>query len=328
MWRVGRSLLACHTPIPTLRKESETLMRLIILIYTVVVLTSTSVFAGPVFDAAKNGDSATLARLLDDGADVNEPNIMPPLQIAAFHGYVDVLKLLIERGADLDATSTMLGTALHAASQKGYAEAIEIMIRAGADPNSRNKDQFTALMIAAMHGHAQAADALIGGAADVEAIGFGRTNGTGGYGNVNALHLAKTSGHAKVVEMLEKAGAAAKPPLEVAALIAAADADLGRELAMQRCGQCHRIETKSEVITANNQGLSLVGVFGRQIGSREEFEYSEAMKETEGVWTEELLYSFAVDAMLTIPGTRMRWHDGWTDEEVAHIVAYFKSVAE
>ena len=71
-------------------------MRLILLISTVVVLTSTSVIAGPVFDAAKNGDSATLARLLDDGADVNEPNIMPPLQIAAFHGYVDVLKLLID----------------------------------------------------------------------------------------------------------------------------------------------------------------------------------------------------------------------------------------
>jgi ankyrin repeat protein len=69
-------------------------MRLIILIYTVVVLTSTSVFAGPVFDAAKNGDSATLARLLDDGADVNEPNIMPPLQIAAFHGKRAMLRQL------------------------------------------------------------------------------------------------------------------------------------------------------------------------------------------------------------------------------------------
>lgn len=303
-------------------------MRLISLISVVLVLTSTSVLAGPVFDAAKNGDSATLTRLLDDGADVNEPNIIPPLQIAAFHGYVDVLQLLIDSGADLEATSTMLGTALHAASQKGYAEAIEIMIEAGANSNSRNNDQFTPLMIASMHGHAQAADALIAGAADVAAIGFGRTNGTGGYGNVNALHLAKTNGYAKVVEMLEKAGAAAKPPLEVAALIAAADADLGRELAMKRCGQCHRIEAESEAITADNQGLLLVGVFGRQIGSRQDFEYSEAMKETEGIWTEELLYSFAVDAMLTIPGTRMRWHDGWTDEEVAHIVAYFKSVAE
>ena len=74
--------------------------------------------------------------------------------------------------------------------------------------------------------------------------------------------------------------------------------------------------------------MSLVGVFGRPIGSRDDFEYSEAFEQTEGVWTEELLYSFAIDAMLTVPGTRMRWHDGWTDEEVAHIVAYFKSVAE
>lgn len=303
-------------------------MRLILFISTTIVLASTSVFAGPVFDAAKEGDTEALVRLLDDGADVNEPNIMPPLQMAAFNGHSDALKLLIDRGADLDATSTMLGTALHAASQKGYAETIEIMIEAGADPNSRNSNQFTPLMIASMHGHARAASALIDGAADVEAIGFGRTNGTGGVGNVNALHLAKMNSHDKVVETLERAGAAPKPPLDVAALIVAADAKLGRELATQKCDQCHKIESESEVIVSSNQGLSLVDVFGRPIGSREDFEYSEAMKETEGVWTEEMLFSFAVDAMLTIPGTRMRWHDGWTDEEVSHIVAYFKSVAD
>lgn len=303
-------------------------MRLKLLISTIIVLTGTHVFAGPVFDAARNGDTDALARLLDDGADVNEPNIITPLQIAAFNGDLDTLKLLIDRGAELDATSTMLGTALHAAAQKGYTGAIEIMIRAGTDPNSRNKDQFTPLMIASMHGHARAAGALIEGAADVEAIGFGRTNGTGGYGNVNALHLARMNGHEKVIEVLELAGAAPKPLLEVASLIAAGDPDLGRELAMQKCDQCHKIESEAEVITASNQGLSLVGVFGRPIGSRDDFEYSDAMRQTEGVWTEELLYSFAVDAMLTIPGTRMRWHDGWTNEEVAHIVAYFKSVAE
>jgi cytochrome c2 len=303
-------------------------MRLKLTIATIIAMAGTSVVAGPVFDAAKNGDTDALVRLLDDGADVNEPNFMPPLQIAAFNGDVEVLSLLIDRGADLDATSTMLGTAMHAASQKGYAEPIEIMIEAGADPNSRNSNQFTPLMIASTHGHARAASALIDGAADVNAIGFGRTNGTGGLGNVNALHLARNFGHQHVVEILLQAGATPKPPLEVASLIEAADSNLGRELAKKKCDQCHKIESEAEVITASNQGLSLVGVFGRPIGSRDDFDYSDAMRQTNGVWAEELLYSFAVDAMLTIPGTRMRWHDGWKDEEVAHIVAYFKSVAE
>lgn len=111
-------------------------------------------------------------------------------------------------------------------------------------------------------------------------------------------------------------------------LFPAADPGLGRELASEKCDQCHKIRSDDEVVVDPRQGLSLVGVYGRPIGSVEGFEYSDALKEAKGVWTEDLLYSFAVNAMLTIPGTRMRWHDGWSDEEVAHIVAYFKSVAE
>jgi ankyrin repeat protein len=61
-------------------------MRLKLIISTIIVLTGTSVIAGPVFDAAKKGDTDALVRLLDDGADVKEPNIIPPLQIAAFNG--------------------------------------------------------------------------------------------------------------------------------------------------------------------------------------------------------------------------------------------------
>jgi cytochrome c2 len=303
-------------------------MRLKLLFSTLVITCGTSALAGPVFDAAKAGDTETLVQLLDDGADVNEPNIMPPLQIAAFNGHVEVLELLIERGADLDATSTMFGTALHAAAKRGYAEAIEVMIKAGADPNSRSKDQFTPLMETSVHGHARAASALIEGRADIDAIGVGRTPGTGGYGNVNALHLAKRFGHEAVVNTLTQAGAAPKPPLDASALIAAADAGLGRELAKTKCDQCHKIESASEVILDPSEGLSLIGVYGRQIASLDDFEYSDAMKQMEGVWSESMLYSFAVDAMLTVPGTKMNWHDGWTDEEVAHIVAYFKSVAE
>lgn len=303
-------------------------MRLILALSCLISFASSALCAGPVFDAAKSGDAETLAQLLDDGADANEPNVIAPLQIAAFNGHADALNILIDQGAELDATSTMLGTALHAAAQKGYIEAIEVLLEAGANPNSRNKDNFTPLMVASMHGHARAAGALIEGDADVDAIGFGRTNGTGGYGNVNALHLAKWRGHENVAKELVDAGAGPKPPMDASEFLQSADANLGRDLANKRCDQCHRIESEDEVVTRKTHDLSLVGVYGRSIGSRDDFEYSDAMRQTEGAWTADLLYSFAVDAMLTIPGTRMNWHDGWTEEEVAHIVAYFKSVAE
>ena len=291
-------------------------------------LMATHLCAGPVFDAAKTGDTEALVRILDDGADANEPNVIAPLQIAAFNGHVDVVQILIDRGADLEATSTMLGTALHAAAQKGYADAIVVLLDAGADPDSRNKDQFTPLMTASSIGHTRAAAALINGAADVDAIGVARTNGSGGYGNVNALHLAKWKGHSEVADLLVEAGAGPKPPLDASTLVESANADLGLELAKKRCDQCHKIETEEEVITRETHGLSLVGVYGRPIGARGDFDYSEALRQFGGTWTTDMLYSFAVDAMLTIPGTRMNWHDGWSDEEVAHIVAYFKLMAE
>ena len=303
-------------------------MRLKTIIIAMALAAATTTEAGPVFDAAKAGNTTELKRLFDDGADVNEPNIIPPLQIAAFNGHTDAIELLVAQGADLEATSTMLGTALHAAAQKGYAEAIEIMIEAGADPNLRNNDQFTPLMTASANGHARVASVLIEADADVDAIGRARSTSKGGYGNVNSLHLARMNDYENVIEVLEAAGAAPKPPLQVAELIAAADPELGRELANQRCDQCHKIESEDEIVINPKQGLSLVGIFGRPIASRDNFEYSKALREMDGVWDEDLLYSFAIDAMLTVPGTWMRWHDGWTNEEVAHIVAYFKSVAE
>ena len=303
-------------------------MRPILAYSCLVSLMATDVCAGPVFDAAKTGDTEALVRILGDGADANEPNVIAPLQIAAFNGHVDALQILIDQGADIEAESTMIGTALHAAAHKGYAEAIAVLLDAGANPNSRNKDQFTPLMIASSIGHARAAAALIAGAADVDAIGMARTNGTGGYGNVNALHLAKWKGHSEVADVLVEAGAGPKPPLDASSLIDSANADLGLELAKQRCDQCHKIESEDEVITRETHNLSLVGVYGRPIGSRDDFEYSEALRQFGGTWTTDMLYSFAVDAMLTIPGTRMNWHDGWSDEEVAHIVAYFKLMAE
>lgn len=303
-------------------------MRFSAIIAAAASLTASSAFAGPVFDAAKSGDATALADLLDGGADVNEPNLLPPLQIAAFGGHIEALSILIERGADLDATSTMIGTALHAASQKGYSEAVRKLIAAGANPDARNSNEFTPLMIASLHGHVPTIKALLAGGASVDAVGFGRTNGTGGFGQVNALHLARTAGYHAAAETLIRAGAAPKAPLDVSELFPSADPEQGRELATQRCDQCHKILSDDEVVLGPNQGVSLVGVYGRPIGSVEGFEYSDTLKDSEGVWTEDLIFSFAVDAMLTFPGTRMRWHDGWTDEEVAHIVAYFKSVAE
>ena len=97
---------------------------------------------------------------------------------------------------------------------------------------------------------------------------------------------------------------------------------------MDFCGNCHIVESTSEVITDDSQGLSLIGVFGRPIASFGDFDYSEALRRAGGVWDAEMLYSFSVNAKLTIPGTRMQWNDGWNADDALHIVAYFATFAE
>lgn len=303
-------------------------MRLILNLFSAITFTAGAAFAGPVLDAAKAGDTALVAQLLEGGADANEPGVMTPLQMAALNGHADTAGVLIEHGAELDAVSTIMGTALHAAAQRGNENVIRVLLEAGADADAGNRDAFTPLMIASLNGRAAAVDALIEGGADPDVIAVSRTNGTGGQGRVNALHLAGFKGHWGVVDALRAAGAAPKPVARISDRLAEADPGLGRDLAAQRCGQCHKVLSESEVISGNNMGLSLVGVFGRRIGSRDDFEYSGALQRADGVWDEDLLYAFVTDAMLTIPGTRMNWHDGWTEDDVAHIVAYFRSAAQ
>jgi len=60
------------------------------------------------WDAARAGDVARVAKALDRGADVNAGNRYKAtaLFFAADHGHVDVIKLLLDRGADINAVDT------------------------------------------------------------------------------------------------------------------------------------------------------------------------------------------------------------------------------
>src|SRR5688572_15780030 len=63
--------------------------------------------AGAIHDAAKKGDVAGIAVALDAGANINESDaVAPPLYYAVSGAQLEAAKLLIERGADVNALST------------------------------------------------------------------------------------------------------------------------------------------------------------------------------------------------------------------------------
>lgn len=304
-------------------------MRLFVLFTLAFLCAGTVAVPGPLTDAAKNGDTKQIAKLLEGGADVNEPGFATPLLMAALFGHVEAVELLLANGADAE-VSTSIGTPLHAAAQRGHADVIRALLASRASTESRDKKDLTPLMLASFMGQLTAVEALLEGGADPNSIAMGNGNDSGGVGRVNALHLALLEGHNDIGARLRGAGAIDTLTKEnVAEMLALGDAGRGRDLALTRCGQCHKVLSEDEVVTHPKRGLSLIGVFGREIGTVESYEYySDALKGAGGVWTAELLYTFATDAMLTFPGTSMNWHDGWTDEEAADIVAYFKSVEE
>jgi ankyrin repeat protein len=102
-------------------------------------------------EAALFGRVERLRALLDeDPARVNEfsPDGFSPLHLAVFGGHEAAVRLLIERGADLEAVST--GTIaqvrpLGTAANFGRVALGRLLLEAGADPNGENPRGATAL---------------------------------------------------------------------------------------------------------------------------------------------------------------------------------------
>jgi hypothetical protein len=83
------------------------------------------------FEAARAGDAALVASLLDKGADVNAKFRYGATALfkAAERGHANVVKLLLERGADATIKDTYYGaTAMTWALDKGHAEVVKLLL--------------------------------------------------------------------------------------------------------------------------------------------------------------------------------------------------------
>ena len=96
----------------------------------------------------------------------------------------------------------------------------------------------------------------------------------------------------------------------------AADAAHGEEIYNSRCIACHSPD-------ANRVGPKHRGVVGRTAGTVLDFNYSEAVKSSGVVWTEETLDKWLTNPQAFIPGQRMNLKVA--DPAVrADLIAYLK----
>ena len=106
-----------------------------------------------------------LKELLKFGADVNKPKCfdynldgleekISPLHAAAEYGHTEIVKILLEHGANVNAVlleEVIHNTPLHKAAQYGHLEIMKLLLENGADINA-NIEGYTPLFFAAMHG--------------------------------------------------------------------------------------------------------------------------------------------------------------------------------
>jgi ankyrin repeat protein len=155
-----------------------------------------------VFEAAAVGDAAALDRLLDADPPLvaaHADDGFTPLHLAAFFGHADAVRLLLGRGAPVDAVATNPSSVrpLHSAVAGRDAECVRLLVEAGADVNAVQHGGFTPLHAVAQHGDAASADLLLAAGADVSPrTADGRS----------AADFAREAGHAVLAERLAEPG--------------------------------------------------------------------------------------------------------------------------
>jgi len=152
--------------------------------------------------ASEQGHRDVVELLLDEGADVNAKSYKnrTPLYGASANGHRDIAQLLLDKGAEVDARSVEGATPLYIASQQGHSEIVRILLNMDADVNAKSEEVAPALSIASEEGHSDIVNMLLDKGANVNAKSAGNKGAT-------ALITASQNGHEAIVQALLAKGA-------------------------------------------------------------------------------------------------------------------------
>ena len=206
-------------------------------LYLVILILSVTAAATAedIHSAAETGDLDSVKVLLQqDPSRITavDGGGYTPLHKASYAGQADVVRYLVELGADLDPVSSSGSTSLHGAAYYGHQAVVEILIEAGADVNVSNNGGYTPLLSALAGGHTDIARVLIAHGANPNVVtGEGQTvlmmavqssnkaltelilsknpdlETADSYGRTALLLTARESGSREIAELLVETGA-------------------------------------------------------------------------------------------------------------------------
>lgn len=143
--------------------------------------------------------------LFKKGADINDTDKHEDgygqtlIHLAAESGHAQIVKLLLQWGADCNAQNGCGGRPLLDAAYWGHEAVVEILLAHGADINDQSdEEESTALLGAASRGHKETVEILLANGAEVNVL----DNWT-----QSPLERAIKNGHKDIVELLRQHGA-------------------------------------------------------------------------------------------------------------------------
>lgn len=112
----------------------------------------------PLMYGCAGGHTEVVKFLLEHGANVEDHNENghTPLMEAASAGHVELAKILLMHGAGINTHSNEFKeSALTLACYKGHLDMVRFLLEAGADQEHKTDEMHTALMEASMDGHVE-----------------------------------------------------------------------------------------------------------------------------------------------------------------------------
>jgi len=109
----------------------------------------------------------------------------------------------------------------------------------------------------------------------------------------------------------------------------AANVSLASECDLQKgettfavCKTCHTAQKDERSFV----GPNLFNIIGREIASKEDFFYSPALSEEQGIWDEEKINQFVENPAKAIPGTMMAFGGIKNEEQRKNLICFLKSL--
>ena len=165
-----------------------------------------SIFRNQIIKISENNEEFTrLLTALEDGdveyieqaSNINlvDKNNNSPLIIACANGHLNIIEILLNKGADINGSNVYGRNCIYIGCKYGYIQIVNFLLEIGADFNKKDTNGLNSLMIASTNGHGTIVQTLCEAGASID------IQDNQGHTALMLAYLKKQSELAKLVEL-------------------------------------------------------------------------------------------------------------------------------